>query len=183
MCEADAIKLFKCLSDKSRLQILKSLAIEDMYVERLAERLGLTPATVSFHLKKLEDAGTVTSRKEQYYTVYSLERSVFMTTILDIITERSDEQDEQARRDEEYRRKILDTFFVYGKLVSIPTQRKKKRICLERLAEEFEVGREYSEKEVSECIAEFHEDYCTLRRDMISEGIMERRGTTYRRLK
>ena len=54
MSEADAIKLFKCLSDKSRLQILKSLIKEEMYVERLAERLGLTPATISFHLKKLE---------------------------------------------------------------------------------------------------------------------------------
>lgn len=49
MTEANAIKLFKCLADKSRLQILKSLMQEDMYVERLAERLGLTPATISFH--------------------------------------------------------------------------------------------------------------------------------------
>ena len=67
MTETDAIKLFKCLADKSRLQILKSLAIEDMYVERLAERLGITPSTVSFHLKKLTDAGAVTSHKSQYY--------------------------------------------------------------------------------------------------------------------
>ena len=51
MTEAEAIRLFKCLSDKSRLQILKSLAIEDMYVERLAERLGITAPTVSFTLK------------------------------------------------------------------------------------------------------------------------------------
>lgn len=57
MTEAQAIGLFKCLSDKSRLQILKSLAVEDMYVERLAERLDLTPSTISFHLKKLADAG------------------------------------------------------------------------------------------------------------------------------
>ena len=60
MNETEALQLFKCLSDKSRLQILKSLAIEDMYVERLAERLGLTPPTISFHLKKLVEAGAVT---------------------------------------------------------------------------------------------------------------------------
>ena len=60
MTETDAIKLFKCLADKLRLQILKSLLNEDMYVERLAERLaerlGLTPPTILFHLKKLEEA-------------------------------------------------------------------------------------------------------------------------------
>ena len=36
MTEENAIRMFKCLADKSRLQILKSLAVEDMYVERLA---------------------------------------------------------------------------------------------------------------------------------------------------
>ena len=49
MTDENAIKLFKCLADKSRLQILQSLAAEDMYVELLAERLGLTPPTISFH--------------------------------------------------------------------------------------------------------------------------------------
>ena len=57
MTDQEAIVFFKCLADKSRLAILKSLMEEDMYVERLAERLGVTSATVSFHLKKLEEAG------------------------------------------------------------------------------------------------------------------------------
>ena len=77
MTETEAIKLFKCLADKSRLQIIKSLMQEDMYVERLAERLGLTAPTISFHLKKLEDAGAVVSYKEQYYTMYSLKKDVY----------------------------------------------------------------------------------------------------------
>ena len=131
MTETEAILLFKCLSDKSRLQILKSLAIEDMYVERLAERLGLTAATVSFHLKKLADAGAVTSYKSQYYMMYSLNKEIFETSILDIIREKSDEADLQAQRDAEYRQKVIDAFFEYGKLKSIPAQRKKERIVLE----------------------------------------------------
>ena len=47
MTETEAIRLFKCLADKSRLQILKSLAMEDMYVERLAERLLDAGASVN----------------------------------------------------------------------------------------------------------------------------------------
>ena len=88
MTETKAILLFKCLADKSRLQILKSLAIEDMYVERLAERLGITAPTVSFHLKKLADAGAVTSYKSQYYMMYSLNKEIFETSILEIIREK-----------------------------------------------------------------------------------------------
>ena len=93
MNEAEAVRLFKCLSDKSRLQILKSLAIEDMYVERLAERLNLTAPTVSFHLKKLADAGAVTCYKSQYYTMYALNRSVFEIRILDTLQEMLPEGD------------------------------------------------------------------------------------------
>lgn len=179
MVEADAVKLFKCLADKSRLQILKSLIQEDMYVERLAKRLGLTPATISFHLKKLEEAKAVTSYKEQYYTMYSIRKEVFMTNIIDIIKEESDEAQEQRRREEEYRQKVITSFFEYGKLKSIPSQRKKERICLEEIAKAFEIGKAYDEKEVNAKIEEFFDDYCTIRRDMISEGIMERTGTTY----
>ena len=179
MTEMQALALFKCLADKSRLQILKSLAQEDMYVERLAERLGLTPPTISFHLKKLADAGAVKSYKTQYYTMYALEKSIFMTTILDLICEKSDEADLQRQRDEAYRKKVLDTFFEYGKLKSIPTQKKKERIVLEELVKAFEPDRKYTEREVNIILADFHDDFCTLRRDMIGEKLLSRDHQVY----
>lgn len=179
MTESEAIKLFKCLSDKSRLQILKTLAVQDMYVELLAQRLDLTPATISFHLKKLADAGAVRSWKSQYYTMYSLRREVFDARILDIISETSDEADLQDQREAEYRQRVIDAFFEYGKLKTIPAQRKKERIILEEIARSFESGRVYSEREVNLIIADFHDDFCTIRRDMIAEGIMEREDGKY----
>ncbi len=183
MTEAAAIQLFKCLADKSRLQILKSLATEDMYVERLAERLGLSAATISFHLKKLTEAGAVTSSKNQYYTVYTLNKDIFQTTILNILQEESDEADQQQQRDAAYRQRVIDNFFSYGKLISIPVQRKKERIVLEVIAERFAYDRIYTEREVNLIIADFHDDFCTIRRDMISEQLMARDQTGYWRVK
>ncbi|MBE5796866.1 MAG: metalloregulator ArsR/SmtB family transcription factor [Clostridiales bacterium] len=179
MTETQALALFKCLADKSRLQILKSLAKEDMYVERLAERLGLTPPTISFHLKKLSDAGAVRSYKTQYYTMYALEEGVFRTTILDLLRDASDEAELQAQRDDAYRQKVLKTFFEYGKLKAIPTQKKKERIVLEELVKAFEHGRTYTEREVNIILADFNDDFCTLRRDMIGEKLMARDHQTY----
>ena len=183
MTEIAAIQLFKCLSDKSRLQILKSLAMEDMYVERLAERLGLTAPTVSFHLKKLADAGAVTSYKSQYYMMYSLRKDIFETSILEILQEPSDEKEVQSQRDEEYRRKVIDTFFEYGKLKSIPTQRKKERIVLEEIVKAFEYDRIYTEREVNIILADFHDDFCTIRRDMVGEELFNRDARGYWREK
>lgn len=182
MTEEQALKLFKGLADRSRLQILKSLLEEDMYVERLAQRLKLTPATVSFHLKKLMDAGAVSSRREQYYTMYSINKEVFQCRILDILGEKSSDAQRQQEREARYRQRVLDSFFEYGRLKAIPAQRKKERICLEEIAKELELGRPYPERELNQVLLRFHQDYCTLRRDMISEGILRREEGLYTRL-
>lgn len=183
MTETEVIRLFKCLADKSRLQILKSLAIEDMDVERLAQRLDLSAPTVSFHLKKLADAGAVTSRKNQYYTIYSLNTEIFKVSLLEILYEKSDEASVQAQRDADFRQKVIDSFFEYGKLKTIPAQRKKKRIVLEVIAGAFEFNRIYSEREVNIIIADFNDDFCTIRRDMISERLLGRDENGYYRVK
>ncbi len=183
MTETEAISLFKCLADKSRLQILKSLAVEDMYVERLAERLGLTASTISFHLKKLSDAGAVAAYKNQYYMMYSLNKEIFQTSILEILQQESDEAQKQAKRDADYRQRVIDAFFEYGKLKSIPAQLKKERIVLEVIAEAFEFNRIYSEREVNIIIADFYDDFCTIRRDMIGERLLGRNGMEYWRIK
>ena len=65
----EALPIFKVLADETRLKILRALDEKESYVELLAERLSLTPATVSFHMKKLLAAGLVDARREQYYTI------------------------------------------------------------------------------------------------------------------
>ncbi|WP_242946479.1 DUF2087 domain-containing protein [Butyrivibrio hungatei] len=35
--------------------------------------------------------------------------------------------------------------------------------------------KKYTEKEVNLIIADFHDDFCTIRRDMVAEGILERK--------
>lgn len=173
MTESESILLFKCLSDATRLQMLNALNDGPKYVELLAELLRRSPSTVSFHLKKLEEAGLVTSCKEQYYTVYSLNRGMLDRKLSDIVCGDA-VSDVQALREQEYRDKVLKNLFVYGKLKTIPVQRKKRRIVLEKLAESFERGKVYPEKDVNLILAQFHDDFCTLRRELIAEGLMAR---------
>ncbi len=181
MTEEQVLQLFKCLADRSRLRIVQSLLREEMYVERLAQRLALTPATISFHLKKLEEAGLVTSRQDQYYTMYALKKDELTQSVVELISGATDQASQQELREMQYRQKVLDTFFEYGRLKAIPAQRKKERIILEELARALEPGRNYPEQELNDILLTFHEDYCTLRRDMIGEGLLEREKGIYRR--
>lgn len=183
MTQENALRIFKCLSDASRLNIVQALTQGDTYTELLAERLDLNPSTVSFHMKKLEEAGLVSSRKEQYYTVYSLRREALDQTLGALVASAPELPDEQQKREAEYRRKVLQSFFEYGRLRAIPVQRKKKLICYEEIAAKLEPGRVYEEKELNAIISAVHEDYCTIRRDMIGEGILRRDGNRYERIK
>lgn len=136
---------------------------------------------INIKLKKLMDAGAVSSRREQYYTMYSINKEVFQCRILDILGEKSSDAQRQQEREARYCQRVLDSFFEYGRLKAIPAQRKKERICLEEIAKELELGRPYPERELNQVLLRFHQDYCTLRRDMISEGILRREEGLYTR--
>lgn len=176
----DCIKIMKCLADKSRLLIINNLMEGPMYVELLSQRLNLAPSTISFHLKKLEEVKIVHSVKEQYYVVYYLNKDILSITLNDLINMKESEMDVQAEREKEYRSNVINTFFEYGKLRSIPVQQKKRKIVLEKIAKNFELNKEYSEREVNIIIADFNDDFCTIRREMVGFNILQRRNNIYK---
>jgi hypothetical protein len=61
----------------------------------------------------------------------------------------------------------------------LPAQHKKRRIVLEQFALRFEVGHRYSEQEVTGLIMPFFDDYCTIRRLLVDEGLIRRDGACY----
>ena len=124
-----AIDLLKVLSDQTRLAIINSLAKQDSYVEHLASVLSMAPATVCYHLKKMEQAGLVTTSRSQFYMIYSLNQKVFDRTLRELVICREQPLD----ANEKYSREVLTHFFQYGKLTSIPVQRKKREIILKKL--------------------------------------------------
>jgi ArsR family transcriptional regulator len=67
-------KLFKALADPHRVKIVNRLATtaEPVCGCDLEEPLGLTQPTVSFHLKKLQDAGLLDREKRGIWAYWSL---------------------------------------------------------------------------------------------------------------
>ena len=171
----EKLKLLKLLADETRIEILNILMREDCYVEKIACELSLMPATICYHLKKMEAAGVVNCARSQFYIIYSLNKEIFSQTLGDII-----KKDVAADADEKYKKEVIAHFFKYGKLTQIPSQRKKREIVLAEIARSFEKGRLYDEKEVNEIIHRFHEDHCTIRREMVAAGIMAREKETYK---
>jgi ArsR family transcriptional regulator len=68
----DFIRVMKALSDPNRVKVVKMLQHKEMCVCEIQFALGLAQPTVSKHLKVLEDAGLVQSKKDGLGVNYTL---------------------------------------------------------------------------------------------------------------
>ncbi len=68
----DFTKVMKALSDPNRVKVIKMLQLKGMCVCEIQMALGVAQPTVSKHMKVLEDAGLVQSKKDGLWVNYSL---------------------------------------------------------------------------------------------------------------
>ena len=73
---------FKILSDDQRREIITMLRGGRMNAGSIADRLGITPAALSYHLRLLKKADMVVEYKEKNYIYYELNTSVFDEILL-----------------------------------------------------------------------------------------------------
>jgi biotin operon repressor len=174
------LSFFKALADANRLKIIGLLAQQPYSVEQLAAMLALRPPTISHHLKLLSEAGLVSARAESYYNVYQLESGVleqFATSLFarENLPRMASDVDMDA-----YDRMVLKNVMQPGgRLKVIPAQRKKREVVLRHILKEFQPGVRYTEPQVNEILARFHDDTATLRREMIVYKLMDRAGGEY----
>jgi hypothetical protein len=75
--------------------------------------------------------------------------------------------------------RILRIFLRDGKLVQIPAVHSKRLVVLDWLANMFEPGQAYAEKEVNEILGGVHADYAALRRYLVDDEFLHRRDGFY----
>ncbi len=180
---SDSIQIMKALADSSRLLIINSLFEKPQYVEELSQRLSLSPSTVSFHLKKLENARLIIKVKNQYYSEFRINQELFDRRLIDLTSFENVEKYVQDERMQEYRDKVLKAFIKNDVVQRMPAQLKKRLIILSWFAAKFERERTYQEEEVSTIIQKHYDDYCLVRRDLVDFQFMTRHKQIYRLLK
>lgn len=73
---------FKALSDPQRRELLTVLREGRMNAGELAEKLNITPAALSYHLKLLKKAELLMEYKEKNFVYYELNTTVFDEMIM-----------------------------------------------------------------------------------------------------
>lgn len=89
-------ELFKVFADASRLAILQSLKGGPQSVSALVERLGMTQANISKHLRVMYDANLLSRRKRGTSVYYSI-RDEFVFPLCELVCDKL-HRDHRTRR-------------------------------------------------------------------------------------
>ena len=163
------------LADETRLLVLAAVVLGEARVTGIAERTRLAEDDVARALGHLLSAGMIVQDENGIHA----EPRVFAEAARTVSLPRmqpdlSDATPEQAA--------VLRNFMDgAGHLDTLPARSAKRRLVLEYVATRFEPTRDYGEREVNAVLGEVHDDYVTLRRYLVDEGLLERDAGVYRR--
>ncbi len=172
------LRFFQVFSNESRLKLIGHLAGGEKSVGELADVLNLKEPTVSHHLAELKGIGLVSARAEGTMRIYRLETKALEAISKDIFARpnlaalvKPSELTEEER--------ILRTWVKDGRIVDIPAQEKKKQILIRWVARQIDPARRWTEREFSEWLSQFNEDYAFLRRYLVDNHYMARENGIY----
>jgi len=195
-----AEKVLRCIGSNDRLNLLLALLKEPMTVAALVEHCGYnSTGQVYHHLKPLIAADLVrenrSAAKGSYvvpphrvqgiimllagiHDMVSMEYAKGNWEMSALVHSGATMVDELYLATAEETQKTIETLFASMRplvLKRFPPKEKKKLVILRLIAEQFETGKRYTEKEVNQILKSIYEaDYVTIRRYLIEYGFMAR---------
>ena len=178
----DPASILRVFADREKVKLLGLLCGDPLPLHTLARLAGLSEAETMRHVGTLKEAGLLEEifAEDGFRWRYQPKpvHAALAALKQDAKPVGADGGGEWTAEEA----KVLGDFFVNGRLKTIPAQRKKREVVLRFLASKFERVRTYTEQEVSFLLLEYHEDYASLRREMVDTGLMARENGIYRRL-
>lgn len=151
--------------------MLSAVVLGSGTVEEIAAATGIDAGRVTKALGRLRSGGLVGSEDGR-----SRRFRARPEVLKDAVREAVPEPDPAGEKETD---PVLRVFMKGGRLTSIPASHSKRLVVLDRIAQRFDPGRRYPEREVNDAIVAFHPDYATLRRYLVDEGFLQREAGVY----
>ena len=180
MMEENLLDFFKLLVDADRIRIAALLLERSCSPDEIAVQLRLRGPDVLRHLAQFEKRNLVVIEGGRYHLdpkmLERLSREVLAgrRPAIEIHSNDVDAAD--------FDRKVVKNYSLPdGHLKEIPGQEKKLQAILRHVVQVFKPGVRYTEKQVNETLAQYHEDTASLRRYLVDRKMIEREpdGTAY----
>jgi biotin operon repressor len=174
------VRLFKGLADPTRLRLVAAMVDRPRCGQDLAAEAGISAGTVSHHLKVLGNAGLLVETRTPPYTFFQLDLQARQRALQAVSTPKRVRELATVAEVDDGARDILRAFFDGPRLRSVPVQRRKREVVLDEVLRRLPRRREYKEADLNRFIEVMHPDFCTIRRELVTGGWMERSAGIYR---
>ena len=168
-------EFLRVVVDRDRLALLGRAALGPFSVTDFAETTGGDRKKLLLAAARLREAGLLNED-------HSLNGEVFDQLGAQLPDEERAAPEILAGDWSDDEAKVLNAFFQGTRLMSIPTNRTKRLVVLERLVQAFEPGVRYPERQVSFMLQLFFSDYAALRRYLVDEELLARADGVYWRI-
>lgn len=164
---SDAASVLGLLADRDRMTVVAALVLGACTDDDVSRATGLDRRTVGRALSRLHSGGLVDVDDQRYRLDWV--RLADAARSVRLVDPPPDADVPPGLR-----------CFVRGEmLVSIPTGHAKRLVVLEWLAQRFEPGVVYPEREVNDRLRIAHSDVAALRRYLVDDGFLDRRDGNY----
>lgn len=172
--QATLLTICKLLLDEDRLKILGLLAQQPCDVATLVAQLNM--ARVKLQLDKLEAGRLIYKSSALDVEHYVLDREAIVQLKKQLFA-RAESPEPQSTEEQELAKFVKD-----GQLQQLPIHPAKLLVVLRWLADNFQFGVEYPERDVNERLKGHAVDHVTLRRLLIDHQLLTRQAGIYWRL-
>lgn len=173
----------RLLAEPARLKVFAALVLGARSPAEVVDATGLEVRDVVAGLRRLADGGLVELTGDRAVPV----ERVFGELARQSATARAattEPQEDHGYTDARVAG-VLRAFVRGGRLLGLPANRSRRIIVLEHLAQSFEPGVDYPERQVNEVLAAWSAgsgvDHVSLRRYLVDEDLLRREGGIYRR--
>jgi len=170
----DAAAIAGLLADDDRRQAFAALVLGASSIDEVRTATGLPVRAAATALQRLVDGGLVerTGLSDHVVLGAAFRRAARAAAAARTRSEAtSDAPTDDAR--------VLRTYLRNGRLTHIPVNKTKRRVVLDRLAQDFEIGVHFSEPQVNAILRAYHDDVAALRRYLVDEGFLDRAAGRY----
>ena len=170
--ELDAAKLAGALADDDRRSVFAAVQLGASSVDAVVEATRLDRVRIVAALSRLASIGLIVESSGTLVVLGAAFAHAARQALARPPLTEHDDQPPEARQ-------VLNVFVADGRIVGHPASPGKRRVVLDWLAQDFEPGVRYTEREVNEILRRRADDHVTWRRYLIDACFLDRADGVY----
>ena len=167
----EAVRLVGLLADPDRRAVVAALVLGATDRDGVVAATGLDARAIATAVDRLARGGLVEVNGDQYLLLEAAFTRAARLAAPAVPDEHAEASEDDAR--------VLRSFIRDGRLLSMPASHGKRMVVLDHIAQSFEPGVRYTEKQVNAILVSWYEDTATVRRYLVDSGFLSRDAGQY----